>query len=630
MLFWFKQVWATAVVLVVACSAVAQSNAGIPIQLDATLSEDGRSVELRWNTTKIRAVATIVSRRPLGATGAKSWTEIARLPGQQSKTTDNTIEPGTAYEYRVLRSDGKTLYAGYWVVGQDVPAPQDRGTVFIALDETIADPLERRLERLQDDLIGAGWQVRWLKTPRNQPGKAVETLAAARALKDQLRQLVNSLPKGQRHMLMLLGHVPLVKSGMMQPDGHKAVPHESDLFYGDLSGRWRDDGAGNLLHNRLPDGDIEMPIGRIDFAPITKKKPLLEIAYLRAYLDKSHHWRHGMLGDIRAAYGQSEHLLVEQYDLRNIVGPSLVRNGGHHDLGEARPWLWGADFGHWEGAKYPGYALKPVFAINFGSGKQKIGKRNNALTGTLAQPFYTVAVAWGGRPSWRLHPMALGWPIGRLQQITVNNGARSGRYPDGMDYVPTGILPWRAPIWVNLLGDPTLSAFPLAPPERFEALTQEAKVTLRWHGKAERYQLLRAVPGEDYKILGETKDQSFIDVNPVPDARYQLRALDKQMVYAGSFRTASQGIFAQTKQPLPAKLELRQDITGPGPQLLSLDRSDMILAPIKEPGKGQLTLGAEGWYYTPEPGFSGVVDIAISVSGSGQTTSTSLQLSISP
>lgn len=52
-------------------------------------------------------------------------------------------------------------------------------------------------------------------------------------------------------------------------------------------------------------------MGRVDFAQISGGDIGFEIAHLRAYLDEAHHWRHGLLGDLRVAYGQSEHLLVE-------------------------------------------------------------------------------------------------------------------------------------------------------------------------------------------------------------------------------------------------------------------------------------------------------------------------------
>lgn len=618
--------------LLLAGAAHAQSPAGKPILLDAILAEDARSILLTWaDAIPMRARDTLVSRRVLGTTGADSWAALEVLAGRFIQMRDETIKPGVAYEYRVLRNHGDFISAGYWVAGRDVPAPQDHGTVFIAVEDSLTTALAPRLTRLQDDLVGAGWQVRWLPTPRNRAKDAVQNLINARALKERLRAGVDEEPRGLRHMLLLLGHVPLVTSGNVGPDGHAPGPHATDLFYADLTGDWRDNGAGVLMHNTLPDGAIEMPVGRVDFAQITGGDRALEQAHLRAYLDKAHHWRHGLLGDLRTAYGQSGHLQVEQFDLHNILGADAILRGGHHDAGEAQPWLWGVDFGSHKGAAYRDFAMKPVFAINFGSQKQEIERPDNPLIATLAQPFYTVAVAWGGRPAWRLHQMALGRPIGQAQMITVNNGGLTGGYPEGMEYVPTGSYAWRAPIWVNLLGDPTLAAFPLTPPHGLQARSEGADVVLDWQGSAPRYLLLRASEGGDFAPLGTvTGETRYVDAEAPPGARYQLRALGRQEVYAGSFLTASQGVFAETDTPPPQPPALSQSLLGPGPHKLELAHSDTILAPLHAPQQGRLKLLAEGWHYLPEDGFEGVVEIALSASGTGETVVGNLRLDITP
>ncbi len=622
--------WTLGLVLGMAVQGHAQTSAGKPVTLDATLAADGQSVELVWQDSKpMRARDIQVSRRVLGVSGADSWAPLKVLAGRFIKTRDDTITPGTPYEYRVLRNHGDFFSAGYWVTGTDVPAPLDQGTIFIALDETLADPLAARLARLEDDLVGAGWQVQWLPTPRHMSKDPVQTLPRARALKDRLRTAVAAEPAGLRHMMLLLGHVPIVTSGHVAPDGHQPEPHATDLFYGDLTGTWPDDGAGRLLPSHLPDGDIELPVGRVDFAQISDGEPEFEVAHLRAYLDKAHHWRHGLLGDLRAAYGQSPHLQVEQIDLRNIVGPEAVAQGGHHNAGETQPWLWGVDFGDYKGSNYPDHDIKSVFTINFGSGKQKFSRNNNAMVGTLAQPFYTVAVAWGGRPSWRLHQMALGRTIGQAQMITVNNGSDGRRYPDDMEYVPTGAYPWRAPIWANLLGDPTLAAFPLPPPRQFSARAEGNQIVLEWQGEAARYLLLRAPPGGDFTPLGSVTDTNrFIDESPLPGARYQMRALGLQEVYAGSFHTASQGVFTKVGQSHIPAPDLHQSVTGPGPHLLVLDQTEALLAPLKPPQTGRLKLLSDGWHYLPEEGFEGTVEIALSASGSGETVAGNLRLNV--
>ncbi|MFL4468330.1 hypothetical protein ACERZ8_00020 [Tateyamaria armeniaca] len=253
------------------------------------------------------------------------------------------------------------------------------------------------------------------------------------------------------------------------------------------------------------------------------------------------------------------------------------------------------------------------------------------MTALLAQPFYTVAVGWGARPAWRLHPMALGRTIGEVQQITANNGAGARSYPDGMEYAPTGSYPWRTPIWINLLGDPTLAAFPLAPPRALRATQEGDQVVLEWEGDAERYQLLRATGAGGFAHLAMISDaKRFVDEAPVAGARYQLRALGKQEVYAGSFFTASQGIYARAGTAPPPAPDLQQAVTGPGPHRLALEQDGVLLAPLRPPATGKLRLRASGWHYLPEDGFAGAVEIALTAYASGQTVTGRLRLDVRP
>jgi hypothetical protein len=441
--------------------------------------------------------------------------------------------------------------------------------------------------------------------------------------------------------VVLVGHVPIVLSGQARPDGHGAVPHATDLFYAEVDGQWRATPEGLLLENRLPSDVIEMQVGRIDFANLTAGDPAREVALLRAYFDKNHHWRQGMIGDLRGAYGQSKHLLAEQYELRNIVGPPAVQSGGHHDIGQQRPWLWGVDFGEASGKIYAtDFANKAVFAINFGSHKQKIERPFNAMTALLAQPWYPVAVGWGGRPTWRLHIMALGDTIGEVHRRTVNNGRAETPYRETMDYYPTGNYLWRNPVWVNLLGDPTLRAFMLTPPTQVIAEATAQGVRLSWDASADPdvtgYQVWRAAgDGADFLPLdgGEvTTSLSFTDPAPVPEARYMVRALGVKDVYAGSFRTFSQGAYALPDlgalrvETLVLRTGMDQPIALP--EGFNTTAGGTLQAVIEGPATGTLRPSDSGWFYTPPTGFSGEVDVRFSVSDTWRSGTGTLRIII--
>ncbi|WP_282063832.1 hypothetical protein [Roseobacter litoralis] len=609
------------------------------LALDGSIASNGRAVELSWfDADPPRVGSVIVNRRTLGQTGADSWQALGPAMGPVMRFTDETIQPGVAYEYQVMRTARDIVDVGYWATGVEIPATEARGTAYVVVDETLATDLDAHLQRFSRDLLGDGWQVQRVHAPRGDLDDLPRNLAAALAVKNWLNERFRADPFGQ-HAVILVGHAPIVLSGQVGPDGHAAKPHATDLFYAEMDGQWRASSDGLLLENTLPSDAIEMQIGRIDFANVSDKNKVREVALLRAYFDKNHHWRRGLLGDLRGAYGQNNNLIAEQHGLRNIVGPQAVQPGGHHDIGEREPWLWGVDFGHHNGKNYAtDFANKAVFAINFGSGKQKIERRFNTMTALLAQPWYPLAVGWGGRPSWWLHHMALGGTIGDVHWRTVNNGVAAAPYRETMAYYPTGNYLWRNPVWANLLGDPTLRAFMLAPPARVVTQETDQGVQLSWTASLDPdvtgYRIWRAdQDSQRFTPLDAGTPQTeleFLDTDPVPDARYMVRAYGLKDVYAGSFYTLSQGAFSGSRAGLAPEMALAVRSSQPIdlPEVFNTPQGGIIHAVIEGPLHGRLERMDEGWRYTPPEGFTGTVDLQFSVSDAVQTEVGTLTITI--
>jgi hypothetical protein len=620
--------------------AVAQTALESPLPLDGTIAADGRSVTLDWfDAVRPRVGSVQVNRRHLGDTGAGSWITIAPDLGVVRRFTDTTTQPGVAYEYRVQRIGRDVVDVGYWTTGVDLPAVPDRGIAHVVVDQSLSVALDAHLRRFVRNLTGDGWRVEQITAPRGDATRPGANLAAATALRTRLQQAFQQDPAAT-HAVILVGHVPIVTSGRVNPDGHDPVPHATDLFYGDMDGVWPAGPDGVLGPNALPSDAIEMQVGRIDFAPLAQGAA--EAALLRAYFDKNHHWRTGLLGDLRTAYGQSGHLETEIDGLRNIVGPDAITAGGHHDVGEARPWLWGVDFGDFQGRRYAAaYANKAVFAINFGSHKQKFDQPHNAMTALLAQPFYPLAVSWGGRPAWWLHPMALGATIGEIHLRTVNNGVAGRPYRASMDYWPTGRYIWRNPVWVNLLGDPTLHAFVLAPPTALRAQRMAQGVTLRWTAAADPdvqgYAVWRRTDrGPMVPLAGAAQiaGTQVADLHPVAGATYMVRALGRKTVHAGSFRTLSQGVFArvdhmaQTAGGITLTTSAGQAVALPA--AFAAPQNGVIHAVIAPPGVGDLRLDEAIWRYVPPAGFSGTVAMTYARSDDLQTQVGPLTIIVTP
>jgi len=518
--------------------------------IDGHIAEDGSRIQISWpKPTGTKNGRVTIQRRTLGEKSKSSWKSIASLRSFTRVYTDTEIQSGTAYEYRISRPSKKKIETGYWVAGHHVPAVENQGVAIVLVDETISKALSPSLNRFSMDLIGDGWKVVRHYVPRGNAKNAVSNLKAAQTIRAWLKRQYYSNPS-LPHSLILVGHVPVVKSGHSNPDGHKRRPLETDLFYADMDGIWHDDGKGVLRHNRVPSDHIEMQVGRIDFSSLDSSLGD-EVALLKKYFNKNHLWRHGRLGDLRQAYGGNNYLIGESNALRNIVGPKKFIKGGHHDVGKEQPWLFGVDFGSWKYADYvTPKPIQTIFSINFGSGKLGFSGRNNTMKAMLAQSQYGLATGWGARPTWQLHHMALGKPIGYSHLRTVNNGKRSFGGADDLEYTPTGKYTWLNPIWVNLLGDPTLHPFPLNPVQKLLAKKNKNGVQLSW-GKPNtesvvQYRVYRALnrlgPYERLNPSDLLSENQFFDPNPITNSWYMIRAYSLKEVYAGSFYTFSQGV----------------------------------------------------------------------------------------
>ncbi|MFV0360487.1 hypothetical protein [Tropicimonas sp.] len=617
--------WLAALLWIVAAGIAAPQGFGVgELPLSATIAANGGDLRLSWaGAEPPRTGSVIVSRRRLGETGRDSWRAFPPLSGRLTFFSDSDFRPGTAYEYQVQRFDarsGALVDSGYWTAGIEVPAVETRGTALLVVDETLAGALASRLDRFALDLAGDGWRVVRHQTPPGAPDTPVETLARARALKAWVVERFDSDPAEPR-ALILVGQVPMVMSGRVAPDGHGNTPHASDLFYADMDQSWPDDGAGHLRPNSIPSGNIEMMVGRIDFSHFRNEDPQAELRLLEAYFDKNHHWRNGLLGDLRQAYGKTDYLESDIAGLRNIVGPENVITGGHEDTGGLHPWLWGVDFGPGDIELYDGpLSIKAIFSLNFGSHKQRIERANNPMRAVLAQPWYPLAVAWGARPAWRLHAMALGLPVGDAQIRTVNNGKHWMRVEETMEYLPTGTYLMRNPIWVNLLGDPTLHAFPLDPVRALSADEGPDGVTLAWtipdNGEQRGARVFRASgPGEPFVAIDggiPVGGTEFTDPAPIPGARYMVRSHGLKTVAAGSFFTLGQGAFAAVGSAPSATPDIALGMTA-GQSLRLAPPGAGIFAVVSGPSHGSLARDGSGWTYTAPVGFTGTVTLHYSL-----------------
>ncbi len=245
----------------------------------------------------------------------------------------------------------------------------------------------------------------------------------------------------------------------------------------------------------------------------------------------------------------------------------------------------------------------------------------------LAQRWYVLSTGWGARPAWQLHHMALGKSIGYSHLRTVNNGAQSKGGQITLEYTSTGHYPWVNPVWVNLLGDPTLRPFPLAPVSRLRARASDAGVHLEWDASestaGRQYRIYRAASRfGPYQALNPSKlhkGNQYIDTRPIARGWYMVRAHALKSVYAGSFYRYSQGRFATLENRPPKATD--QALSTPMGEAITIRlsatdanaRDRLTMAPVKEPENGHLVPSDTDWSFVPKSGFSGSVNFPFSV-----------------
>ena len=553
---------------------------------------------------------------------------IAELPTQVRRFTDSDVELGKQYEYRVhrpaLASRNYHEAATYFAVTLDSPLQDQQGTILLVLDDTLVDELAPDIQLLEQDLSGDGWNVVRLVSPRHRQADPASLHASIR---ETVREL--SDVKG----IYLFGHLPVARSGFLAPDGHNRMPHETDLYYADLTGSWTDlqffsdeggDSRSNIPrdgkfdHSNLPRA-IDVMVGRVDLSglrDIEKTEPEL----LRNYVHKTHAWRNAERQVPYRALINSNHLFQEHSWARAMFGHDALTEESFQPMLNEESHLWAIDFGHWDGRSeehYIGVQNKAVFFINFGSGKQKWTGGRNAMRMLLAQPDWGLTVGWGGRPAWHMHQMGAGWTVGQSHKRTVNNAFNGNEFFPGGRYSHL-----ESHVHINLLGDPTLGMH-VAQPVRLPEVSREgSSARLMWQppvGDAPLgYHIYRSSQASsEYQRLTDyplPADQlQFVDnTDLVGDVYYQIRAIHRHESRSGAYELASRGAFVwlasgedRYAPPVATEADVHQ-LQDSSPLTLTIPgASDHHVVIVSHPQQGVIRWEEGKPVYHPNPDFSG-------------------------
>jgi hypothetical protein len=530
------------------------------VQISATTQTSPPQITLNWEPDQYGANSYTVYRK---AKDANSWGGGTTLSGSASSFVDTSVAVGSAYEYQIVKaaSKGYTGY-GYIYAGINVPVVDNRGKVVLVVDNTYASQLASELTRLQSDLAGDGWTV-----VRRDVGRG-DTPASVRST----IQAVYSADPGNVKAVFLFGHVPILRSGNLNVDGHLARPMPADPYYGDMDGTWDNPSF-------IP-SDVELMVGRVDMFNLPGNGAAVpwpsEVELLRNYLNKDHNWRQKVFTVPQKAlignrFGDFNGEAFAASGFRNFepfVGPGNIVLANEQDAAPvdqkwssmltAGTYLWAYGCG---GGSYTsmsgmgthgtyndiwstdivGGDAKAVFFMMFGSWLGEWDSTDDIMRSALATSSMGLTCSWAGRPHWYYHHMGLGEPIGYSARVTQNN---NGLYQNQVNLNLRGVH-------IALMGDPTLRMHIVAPPSSVTTSTSGSTVTVNWSPSPDSvvgYHVYRAASSTDpfTRLTSSTvSGTSFTDTSaPGGTSVYMVRAVKLETTPSGAYFNASQGAYA--------------------------------------------------------------------------------------
>lgn len=554
------------------------------VEVSAVAQSSPPRLVFTWPANPTATGYTIQRRAP----GSTTWSVVGTAPAAATGWIDSLVAVGEVLEYRFTKS-GSPFGLGYATCAIDRPAVHERGKLILLVADTHAAFLTTELARLEQDLVGDGWQVLRHDVSPTSSVASVKSLI----LNDYLADPANV------RAVFLFGHVPVPYSGSVAWDGHPdhAGAWPSDGYYGDINDSWTDTFVNSTVASRLENrnipgdgkfdqsnfpGELELMVGRVDLASMPSFAAS-ERDLLRAYLEKDHAFRHKLFsaaeravlddnfgyfgGEAFAASGWRS--FAPMFGAANSVAGDYF---GSLNTGSGPGYLWsygcgGGSYGSAGGVgSTADFALstnRNVFTLLFGSYHGDWDVADNFMRAALCSG-WTLTCSWAGRPAWTYSSMALGEPIGHATRWSQN------------DPTPSNSIGARG-THMALMGDPSLRMHIAAPPSGVSALLEGGVAKVRWASSPESgasYHVYRSPsPAGPFTLLNAspTADSVFDDPTPLAGAStYMIRAVVAQTSGSGTYANLSQGAFGDADFPLDAPgvarvTELRLRVTGRNP-----------------------------------------------------------------
>lgn len=543
----------------------------------ATVSNSPSQIMVSWQYD-VNALSYSIDRK---LTTETAWTNLTNLSGATLSYSDTNVSNGTVYEYRVIKTTPLLTGYGYVYSGIDIAAPDSRGTILVAINNSFTPNLTAELLQLTYDLVGDGWKVIQQDFPPNAIDSAVKNWVTSQY----------NLPNANVKALLLIGHMAIPYSGNYAPDGHaeRIGAQPADVFYADIDGNWTDTSVttintGTIYTPNIPsDGKwdqstipspAELQVGRIDMYNMTGAA-LSEINLIKQYFNKNHAYRHRITNPSRKALlnphldgslpttsavgwrSFSPMIGFGNIDVVNTNGCGSSCNA-FIDALENNSYLWtymaggGTDTSCAGSVFMSDYCftrtINTVFMQLYGSyfvewAKGGLPVPNNLLRAPLTNSGMPLSTCWtGGGPRWYFHPMGLGETIGFTTKLSQNN---TSTYDPGNNQNLGGIH-------MALMGDPSLRLHMVIPISNLTINPLSNGYQLNWSASTDTniigYNIYRSdsITGDFIRLnANPVTGLTFTDTtaNLLTPNLYMVRAIKFETVPSGTYFNMSTGIF---------------------------------------------------------------------------------------
>ncbi|MFA7327487.1 MAG: T9SS type A sorting domain-containing protein [Candidatus Kapaibacterium sp.] len=385
----------------------------------------------------------------------------------------------------------------YLACGRELESYAAKRTVLLLVDSTVYYPLESEIKRLRDDLVSEGWGVRIVEVNRMKYDEA-RFINVLDLYYLGIRDFLYYNPNLNTEAVLLIGKTPKFYSGKFAPDNkpnHLGAWPANGLFgiktafahtYRDKENSFESDwernnyGYQDLVYgyNTFP-YKVDLMVGSLDLSGLSSF-PESEIELLRRYLNKNHKYRTGQLPFRRR--GLIDDKLADEHlreapassgwrNFNSMFGPDSISEGDYFSTLADESYMASYACGNGQPFDSLGgvgsskdFATKQVntiFTMLYGDYIGDWDSPDNFLRASLASEPSVLTAAWVGHPHWFMHHMSIGYPLGYSTRLTQNNDIYVPLEHFQTDTTSKPYDPYKNGVHVGLLGDPTLTMYPL-------------------------------------------------------------------------------------------------------------------------------------------------------------------------